>query len=77
MSGQVTSIDQAVVALGGAAMRKLVISNASGMLGTPEDRPARARRHHRCGARPRRARHGREGLTREPDDRARQAGTTT
>jgi putative nucleotidyltransferase with HDIG domain len=40
MSGQVTSIDQAVVALGGIAMRTLVISNASGMFGTPEDLPA-------------------------------------
>jgi putative nucleotidyltransferase with HDIG domain len=39
MSGRVTSVDQAVVALGGTAMRTLVISNASGMFGKPEDLP--------------------------------------
>src|SRR5207344_1466964 len=39
MSGRVTSVDQAVVALGGTAMRTLVISNASGMFGKPADLP--------------------------------------
>lgn len=39
MSGKVTSIDQAVVALGGTTMRTLVISNAAGMFGGPDDLP--------------------------------------
>ncbi len=39
MSGRVTSVDQAVVALGGTTMRTLVISSASGMFGKPEDLP--------------------------------------
>ena len=39
MSGKITSVDQAVVALGGTAMRTLVVSTASGMFGRPDDLP--------------------------------------
>ena len=39
MSGRVTSVDQAVVALGSTTMRTLVVSGASGMLGRPDDLP--------------------------------------
>ena len=40
MSGRVTSVDQAVVALGATAMRTLVVSTAAGMFGRPDDLPA-------------------------------------
>jgi len=39
MSGRVTSVDQAVVALGGTAMRTLVVSTAAGVFGSPDDLP--------------------------------------
>ena len=39
MSGRVTSVDQAVVTLGGTTMRTLVVSTASGMFGRPDDLP--------------------------------------
>jgi putative nucleotidyltransferase with HDIG domain len=39
MSGKITSVDQAVVTLGGMAMRTLVVSTASGMFGGPDDLP--------------------------------------
>ena len=39
MSGRVTSVDQAVVALGATAMRTLVVSTAAGVFGSPGDLP--------------------------------------